>query len=544
MRNTLIRITILVFALCVSAPAQSSNKDVIFRAVEDEMARSMNELKFKTFEKPYFLEYIVEESEVLGIQAAFGAIKRSNLGKSRMLFTQVRIGSYDLDNVGSFAFRLPIPLPVEDDYSAIRRSVWLVTDRSYKQAINMFEAVKASKRNQEQDDDEKVPSFIKQDPTVSIGKKGSLSVDKSLWEERVRRWSAMFRKMPEFRESRFNFYVRQLNRYLINSEGSRILAPSLLVTVDIHASASTKDNSVVETYRHLFSKSFREAPSVEDVDRQIESFAGDLKRFKSAKPFKDTYIGPAIFSRGASVQLFLQLLAPNLSGNSYADRIGRKVLPTFLSVKDDPTVDEIDGKRLAGSYLIDDEGVKAKPVSLIENGVLKTLLMTRTPIKSLRQSTGHARGGGFRGSQASISNLIIEAKNEKSIVELKKQLIDECRKQGLEYGVMFRENNATYSNFSGSSPVLVYKVYVEDGREELFREASVVDLSPRELRNILAAGDDQFHFNYLSNSSYQGTGTPTSVVAPSVLLEEVYLKKTRFRKEKERLVTHPFFSKE
>ena len=520
----------------------NKEKDIIFRAVESEMNRAMSGLKFKTFDKPYFLEYIVEEVDTLGIEATFGAIKKSRREKTRMLYTQVRVGNYELDNAGEYAFRFPFPMSKDNDYDSLRRSVWFVTDRSYKQAINMFEMVKAAKRNSTEDEDEKVPSFSKEKPIVLIEKRGKLEIDKEKWEKRVRDWSAMFRKYPQFRDSSVNFYVRQTNRYLINTEGTRILKPKLLITFDIHARALTANNTSVEPYRHMFAKSFDDMPSMEKVGKEIESLAQEIKNFEKIPQFKDTYIGPAIFTKGASVQLFLQLLSSNLSGGSFSDRIGRKVLPSFLSVIDDPTQTKFGNFKLAGNYKIDDEGVIAKPLTLIENGILKTLLMTRNPIKKIRNSNGRARGASVSGSSANISNLFIKSKDGKSFAELKKQLIEECKKQGLSYGVIFRENNATFSTYSGGS-LIVHKVYVKDGREEVFKGASLQDLSSRELRNILAAGNDPFPFSFLLNSSYQGSGVPASVVAPSVLMEEVYLKKSKYTKEKPKLITHPFFNK-
>ncbi len=546
MRKTykIITLSFLIFSLVCSAFGQSNTeKPVVMRAVEDEMKRAMKDLKFNSFDKPYFLEYVVEDVNQLTIQATFGAIKQSRKIRNRILYTQVRVGDYELDNIGQFAFRLPFPMPVDDNYDALRRSVWFVTDRAYKQAINMFEVVKASKRNRTQDDDEKAPSFSKETPIVQLQKPETLEIDKEKWEKQVREWSSIFRTFPQFRESNFNFYIRHVNRYLINSEGARILKPSLLITIDVHAKSVTSDNTVVEPYLHKFATTFDEMPSNETITNDLKDFAKKLEKHKKAKPFKDTYIGPALFTEGASVQLFLQLLSPNLKGGDFTDRIGRKVLPSFLSVIDDPTLAKFGDHKLAGGYEIDDEGVKAKTLTLIENGALKTLLMTRSPNKYIKNSNGRARGSGPRGSNANISNLIVKSKEGKSFAELKKQLIEECKKQGLSYGVIFRENDATFGSFTGSSPVMVYKVYVEDGREELYRDAGIFDLSVRELRNILAAGNDPYPFNLLIGSSYNGSGTPASVVAPSVLLEEIYLKRGRNIREKPKLVNHPFFNK-
>ncbi len=539
----------LFVCLALSVFPQSEKKDVVFRAIEDEMNRSIKELKWKSFDKPYFLEYSVEDVDTLIIQAAFGALKRSSRVKNRVLFTHVRVGSYESDS----STRFPFPLPLDDDYDALRRAVWFSTDASYKRAVDQFEMIKAVKKNQAVDEEEdKISSFSKEKPVVSVAAPGKLTVDQKLWENRVKDWSAMFRSYPQFRDSYFNFYVRQTNSYLINTEGTRILEPKFLITVDIHTIATTDDNSTITPYRHIFATSFDDLMTVEEINQEIKGLIDEVKIFESAKEFKETYIGPAIFTEGASAQLFLQILAPELSntgggnyptprgysGTGFYDRIGRRVLPTFLSIVDDPTISKFGDTKLAGSYKVDREGVPAKPLTLVDKGILKTLFATRNPSKKIPRSNGRARGTG-----AHMSNLIIKSTDGKTFEELKEALIAECKDQGLPFGVIFRENNATFSTFSNAGSVVAYKIYVEDGREELFKGASVSDLSVRELRRIMAAGDDPFPFSLLINSSYNGTGTPASIVAPSVLLEEINLKKSGFAKRKPDIVTHPFFDK-
>ncbi len=537
----------LVFSISGTLVAQNT-KDVVFRAIEDEMTRSLNELKWKSFVKPYFLEYVIEDVDSLTIQATFGALKRSTRQRNRILLTQVRVGNYDLDSGAA----LPYPLPVDDDYDSIRRAVWFSTDEAYKRAIDQFESLKAAKESiVKEEEDEDVPSFSKEKAVVSIEKPGVLDVDQEKWEKHVRNWSAIFRSYPQFNDSYVNFYVRQSNRYLVNSEGTKLLKPELLITVDVHTNATSKDGASIAPYKHIFATSFDEMMDLEALNKEIRSLAEEVKTFEDAAELKETYIGPAIFTGGASAQLFIQLLAPELenSGDSpidlpgvgssgFADRIGRRVLPSFISVVDDPTMTKFGDMKLAGKYEVDDEGVEAKPLTLIENGILRTLLATRNPSKKIRNSNGRARGAG-----ADMSNLIVSSKNGKTFAELKAQMIAECKEQGLPFGIIFRENNATFSSFTNGGAVLAYKVYVTDGREEIFKGATIADFAVGDLRRILGAGNDPYAFNFLINSSYSGTGTPASIVAPTVLVEEINLRKTRLVKEKPKMVTHPYFTK-
>ncbi len=539
---------ILSLSLLTSSFAQTSqNEDVIFRALQDELARSMKDLKLKDFEKPYFIEYSVEDEDSLVIESKFGGLIKSDHNHSRILFTQLRVGDYNFDSSNSYSggFKFPLEMTLEDDYMSLRRAVWYVTDFAYKNAIEQFSSKKVAKQsNPDNDDDEEkdVPALSKEQPVVSVEKRGTLQIDKEKWEKQIRAWSLLFRAYPELQESTVNLYVRQVNRYLINNEGTKILEPSLLITLNIYAKTLTSDNHRLTPSRHIYAKSFEEFPSTEEINGVIKSLAETLTKLRNAPVFEGKYIGPALFTDRAAVQLFLQLLAPNLDRGALVERLDRKVLPTFLTVVDDPTKTKFENFRLIGDYKIDSQGVSAKPLTLIENGVLKTLLTTRSPSKEFKNSNGRARSSN---GGAEISNLFIQSKGGKNFAELKQQLIETCRAQNLKYGILFREIDLTFSPAGNdlSVPILAYKIYVDDGREELVRGADIFDLTVRELRQILAAGNDAFAFNILLGNGHQGDGVPASIVVPSVLLDEIDLRKGTTSKERPILITHPYFSK-
>jgi predicted Zn-dependent protease len=544
--------SLILFILCLtlltSSFAQTTqNDDLIFRALQDELARSMKDLKLKEFEKPYFIEYLVEDEDSLVIESKFGGIIKSDRDRNRVLYTQLRVGDYNFDSSNPYSggFKFPLQMTLEDDYMSLRRTVWYVTDYAYKNAIEQFSAKKVAKQSNPDDvddEDKDVPALSKEQSVVSVEKRGSLQVDKEKWEKQIRTWSLMFRAYPELQESTVNLYVRQVNRYLVNNEGTKILEPSLLITLNIYAETLTPDNHRLTPSRHIYAKSFEELPSTEEINTVIKNLADTLSKLRNAPVFEGKYIGPALFTDRAAVQLFLQLLAPNLDRGALVERLDRKVLPTFLTVVDDPTKTKFENFRLIGDYKIDSQGVSAKPLTLIENGVLKTLLTTRSPSKEFKNSNGRARSSN---GGAEISNLFVQVKSGKSFAELKQQLIETCRAQGLSYGVLFREIDSTFSSAGNdlSVPILAYKIHVEDGREELVRGADIFDLTVRELRQILAAGNDAHAFNILLGNGHQGDGVPASIVVPSVLLDEIDLRKGTTSKERPSLITHPYFSK-
>lgn len=544
-----------LFANTVFVYSQT-NSDVLIKALEDEMSRSINQLQLKEFGKPYFIEYGVSETDSFLISAKFGALMGSGGDKSRNASIQVRIGNYDFDNTNLFTTGVmssTVPLPLDDNYEAIRRDLWLATDAVYKSSIEQLSAKKAFLQNNVVD--EKLPDLTKEQPTVALQPRQKLEIDSAKWEKIIRDLSGIFRKYPEITESSVTMFARLENRYLINNEGTRLREPSLLISINIYAETITSDNLKITPSRHFYSTSIDKLPTVEELTQTAEKLAQDLTKVKNAPIFEGTYIGPVLFTERASVQLFSQLLAPNFAderrplsarsddgGGVFGERINRRILPPSLSIIDDPTITEYKGTPLIGAYKFDAQGIPAKPIKIVENGILKTLFSTRVPTKKSPNSNGRARSG-FGG--AFISNMIVESKDGKSFAELKQELINNCKAQSLPYGILFKEIDTTFFS-SGNAltpPILAYKVYVEDGREELVRNISIDDFPIRELRQILAVGNEQMTLNHISGAGQRGNSVPFSVTAPSVLLDEIVLRKDTSTKGKPLILTHPYFHK-
>jgi TldD protein len=550
-------IALFILFSTFSALAQTNlaETDVLIKALTDEMNRSVNQLQLKDFGKPYFIEYGIEDEESFGIQAEFGAINSSGFDHNRNASVQVRIGNYDSDNtnlfaIGALAGRLPLAL--DDDYDAIRHDLWLATDAAYKSAIEQASGKKAFLQNNIVE--EKLPDLTREKPTIDLQPRQKLQVDSVKWTKFIRELSAIFKKYPEISDSNVSFFVRSENRYLINNEGTRLREPSLLISLNIYAQARTIDNLKLAPSKHFFAQSFEKMPSFEEITKQTEKLAQDLTKLRNAPTFEDTYIGPALFTDRAAAQVFAQLIAPNLAadrsplaargatGGIFSERMNRRILPPNISIVDDPTKTELNGQTLLGSYIYDEQGVSAKPLTIVDNGILKNLLTSRVPIKNVPNSNGRARSSFGRPF---ISNLLVQAKDGKSIDDLKKDMLDLCRAQNLPYGILFREIDSTFfpSGRSLTPPILAYKVFVSDGREELVRNLSIDAFPVRELRQILGVGNDQFTINELIGAGQRGSGTAYSVTAPSILMDEIVLRKDTTSKVRPLIVTNPFFDK-
>jgi predicted Zn-dependent protease len=535
--------------------------DPVMRAMTDELARSVSELQFKDLEKPYFIQYNVLDQERFRVSATFGALTASDTSRARILQAQVRVGDYDFDNSefaagGGFQGAPPAGVTtqtvIENDYNSIRHSLWLATDSAYKQSVEQLARKRAFVQNKTRG--EQIPDFSKEKAITVVETRRDLQIDKARWEKQVREWSSIFREFSQIEDSSVVLQAQLTHRYLVNSEGTRTLQPSTLVSVEIEAGTEATDGMRLRHWIPFNVSSMDELPSVQEVTKAIRQMAADLTALRTAPVLDADYSGPVLLTGQASAEMFARVLAPNLSGqrlplsdqqqgpttrSELLDRMNRPVLPRFLTVFDDPTTQRMGTQELLGHYQVDDQGVPARRVSLIEQGVLKNFLMSRRPGKDMPQSNGHGRSGIPGRETAQIGNLFIQSSEGKSYDDLKQQLIKMCQEENLQYGLVIRALEPDGRSAIGM-PVLTYKVYVSDGHEELVRGAFAQSVPVRSLRQIEAVGNDAFVVNRLSGSS--DLPTPSSIVAPSVLLEEMELKRPTGTQQKPALLTHPFFS--
>jgi TldD protein len=587
-------VLLVVITACKLSAQQQ--EDVLLKALKDEMSRSMEKLQLKDMEKPYYIEYAVEDAETFVIKAVFGAIVESDQDRSRLLRVGLRVGSYDLDNSefagGSSPYSMiggrPAQLVLEDDYAALRHDMWLTTDRAYKQALEQLAAKRSFIKTKVQP--EEVPDFSREEATKTIASKRLLTFDQKEWKEALRRLSAIFREFPAIYDSSISLNVRFSHKYFINSEGTVSHQPANLVSLYVRAATQASDGMGLKHFVPSYGTSLEQLPPEKEMAASIRKMAEELTALTSA-PVLEKYLGPVLVTGQAASELFAQVLAPQLSGHrpplmeqqqmaammtesKLAARLNRRVLPSFFTVVDDPTQKAYEKHQLIGSYKVDDQGVPARPVTLIERGVLKTLLMSRRPRKEISQSNGHGRAMQIGSPSVQIGNLFVQTTEGKSFAELKQELIDLCQDQGFSYGLMIkkfdnpsitgREFSLSFSMRRGpqqelvTPPILVYKVFVEDGREELVRGVTVAEISVRMLRDIVAVGKDYYvnnkltagggimglFFSYAFSFGEAGAlGIPTTVIAPSVLFEEVELKKPGGAQQKPAFLKHPFFKK-
>ncbi len=544
----------LLAALTLALPARAAD-DVVMKAMRDELDRSMKQLQLEKLDKPYFIAYRVQDRTQLSASATFGALLSGGISHARYLTVQVRVGDYQRDNSNFLAFPLranglteTLPLPIDDDYQELRRQIWLATDGAYKAALETLSRKRAALENRTTR--ENLPDFSREQPTTALEPPSPVKMDLARAEALVRNLSAIFRQQPEIFTSSTSLEVSDTRSWYFNSEGSVTTQESSAANFMAGAQTQAVDGMMLPDWVMASAHSMEELPSESELAVQIRAMADRLTRLRHA-PLVDRYTGPVLFDGGAGPELFSQVLAPkfldmrvpashNLQIETYAaqsaskfqDRLGARVLPTFLSVVDDPTQASYQGTPLLGGHTVDDEGVRARPTTLVEKGLLKTLLATRDPVSGIPQSTG-----SFRAFGAQPSNLIVAVENGKSQQELKDQLLSLVKQRNKEFGIEVRRVGRE-----------IYKVY-PDGHEELVRQGQFDGLDEAAFKDLAAVSRDlsvhTIPFAAYAGRLYMGQpGMPlVSFVVPSLLFEDLTLKPTAGELPKLPLSKPPFFDK-
>jgi TldD protein len=316
-----------------------------------------------------------------------------------------------------------------------------------------------------------------------------------------------------------------VNEYFVNTEGTSTRQGYTIYTMQIGAETQSADGMKVGRTPFFVERTANELPSQAKFLADAGKTLATLQALADAPMVEEDYRGPVLFSNDAASDVFEQLVAQNILGirpkpgesarttGEYSSNYKGRVLPTFISVTDDPTVKIFDGRQLVGSYEIDQEGVKASAVPLITDGILVDYLIGRMPIRDFPASNGHGRAAPGQPPSPNIGNFFVKIKDPVAKDELKKKLIEMCKQQGKPYGYYVE-------TMAGDNPRLLYRVYVSDGHEELVRGAVFNELDTRTLRNnLIAAGSDPLVSN-------RGGNVPTTVICPSVLFDELEVKRT------------------
>ena len=569
--------------------AAPKDNDQTLRAMRDEMARSKGRLVLTMSNKaepvrPFYIEYRLLDLDVREISAEFGALITSTKVRNRFMNVEARVGDYKQDSsnfISDEGFRGFIgstgSVGIDRDYDSLRQDLWIATDQAFKEAVDGYSRKQAYLNSLAQQND-RIDDFAKVQPVQLIEPLVTPDWSGRSWDQEARESSAALRAFSLLQESRVTYYLVYATEYLLTSEGTEIRTNRSFAAIEAGLNTLASDGVQLSNFYSAYTPKPVDLPNPETVRKGLNVAASELMALRASQPAQD-YTGPVLFEARAAAPLLAEVLGPNLNGarppiafrpvmeqflsniggkSDWVGRIGARVLPNSVTIVDDPFAKDYKGAPLLGGYAVDEEGVRAEKVTAVENGALKELLMSRRPGPDSNQSNGHGRAAFLGDTKASTSNLIFSSTETMAPAELKKKFLDACKAEKLQYCLVVRQMDnpaisllhqddfsellASFGGGAGSGDRLVsvvYKVYPDTGREEIVRGARIVGLNARSLRNLSGIGNDNFVYNYMQNQTagFAGTalgafgsaqnGLPASMVAPSLLFEELEVRGAR-----------------
>ena len=571
------------------AKAQSPNdNDQTLHAMRDEMARSKARLELRIPDRdqpvrPYYVEYRLLDLDEREVVAEFGTLLSSTRRRIRFMNVAARVGTYKLDSsnfVSEDAFRGFIgstgSVGIDRDYNSLRQDLWIATDQAFKEAVETYSRKQAYLSSLARQSD--IDDFSHAEPIQHVEPLVAPDWTNRNWDQEARDSSAAMRAFPQVYESRLTYYIIYATEYLLTSEGTEIRMNRTFAAVEGGLNTLADDGTPLNNFYSAYAAKPGDLPSVDTVRKNLNVAGSELMALRAAPTAQD-YTGPVLVEARAAAPLLAQILGPAMNGerpplafqpvveqmlsglggkSDWVGKMGARVLPTSVTLVDDPSAKDFHGTPLIGGFAVDEEGVGAEKVTVAENGALKELLMSRRPGPDSDKSNGHGRAAFLNDAKPTMSNLFFSSTEAISPADLKKKFLEECRSEKLPYCLIVRKmDNPTVSflhqedfsellaSFGGGAgtgdrlPLLVYKVYPEDGHEEIIRGSRIIGLNSRTLRNIAGIGNDDFVYNYMQSqvNGFAGTalgafgsangGLPAAVVAPSLLFDEVEVRGAR-----------------
>ena len=546
----------LLLPLLLSFPLSAAAPPTLVQILGDELQRNFSVLKQKADPPPYFMSYEVTEEESQILSASLGTLNGLRKGHIRSLDVTIRVGSPKLDNYhivrGERArFTSGAILPLDDVPDAIRRRVWLETDRTYRAAARRLIEIKSNAEvkvaAEDQSDD-----FSGQEPSIHQELPPPLHLADDQWLTRVRRWSAVFGEYPGVLNSGVTLVVQRETKYLVSTEGTQLTHGRTFASISIIARGKAADGMDLAATDGFQTTELGRLPDPAVVEAAARKVAVDLTKLLRA-PIVEPFVGPAILSGRAAGVFFHEIFGHRIEGHRQRDEaegqtftksLGSPVLPEFLSILSDPTRKTYGSTDLNGFYSYDDEGVKARPVMVVENGTLKTFLMSRTPIKGIDHSNGHGRRQPGLEVVSRQSNLIVESGKHVSDQRLREMLIEEIKRQNKPYGFYFEQVTGGYTTTQRRGlqaftviPLIVYRVYADGRPDELVRGVDIVGTPLASFAKIAATSDKAEVFNGYCGA--ESGSVPVSAVSPALLVSEIEIQKKEHSQDRPPLLPRP-----
>jgi TldD protein len=518
-------------ATTTTNPAHAAaSGDALLEALLTELDRSKAQLRMDQVDPPYYIEYRVNDIDDYSAEAAFGALRENQRVRYRVIRVVVRIGDYKQDSYYGIGMGETNILPLDDDPIALRHQIWLATDDAYKEAVQALTEKQAALKQfsteaSPVDDFAKAPVVSVLEPTVS------LKVDDAAWKKTIEDATNLYRQYPDVQTVTASLRFSAVNEYLVNSEGTVTRTGKKTYSVQLNSTAQAADGMRLSRNPFWMVANPEELPTHDKLIAESKKMLDTVVALRQAPIVEEEYRGPVLFAPDAADDVIASLVGANVLGRkpqlgrpnrttgAFATSYKTRVLPNFLTVVDDPTLKDFQGKSLVGNYDVDDDGVKAQPVTLVENGMLVSYLVSRQPIRDFPSSNGHGRAGAGAFPTPNLGVLVVKSSDAQSPEALKQHVVQMITEQGKPYGYRVETLGP------GNSPRLLYRIY-PDGHEELVRGAVFNELDVRALRSdLMSVGNDPLVSN-------RAGGIATTVISPSLLFDELEVKRADTSKDK------------
>lgn len=539
------------------AQAAQATPSPIVATMSQELDREMPILS-KANPPAYFISYTVTSTERTEVMGSNGALLSSEASLTHWLETQVRVGSYDLDNThkvgtsrgGESSFGTPVP--VDNNPEVLRRAIWSETDKNFRSASETLIKINTSKEVQSQSADEHAPDFSREKPHVFYGPEVSVHPDRKPWEERVRLYTKAFRASPQILNSIVTFSADGENQYQVNTEGTRLQFGQIHYRLELFIQGKAPDGMDINRYYNFDWNNPADAPDDKTVLAQGQVLRKELEALVAA-PLVEPYAGPALLTGRATAVFFHEVFGHRAEGfrqkdvtegQTFAKKVGEQIVPTFLSIYDDPTAKKLGNDMLLGYYPFDDEGVPSERVTLVDKGILRNFEMSRQALTGFPHSNGHGRRQIGAQPVSRQGNLIIESSLKVTNDELHKKLVEEIKRQGKPFGLRIDDIAGGFT-FTGrgqpqafhEEPLVVFKVYPDGRPDELVRGVNIGGTPLISLNKILATGDTMEIFNGYCGA--ESGSVPVSAAAPAMLVSEMEVEKKETSTDKPPILPPP-----
>jgi predicted Zn-dependent protease len=558
------RTALVVVALSAGARiagAQTAPPSPVLNTMSDELMRNLSALKAQPT-PPYFLSYEITDTRSATVSTAFGALESSNDRHHRQLDVALRVGSYRFDNThavrGNFAradamldrFAGASAIPVDDDPAAIRNALWYQTDRHYKAAVQQLSSARTNARvaiaaEDTSGDYSPAPPASYSEPVAKF------QLDRAAWEKRLRSYTAPFARWGDLYGATASLEAKVETRWYVNSEGAKVQVSEPSYRLFVYAFSKAADGMELPRYETFFATTPSGLPSDDVVLKAVDVMIKDLHALRTA-PVVDPYSGPAILSGRAAAVFFHEIFGHRVEGQrqknedeaqTFKKRVNEKVLPDNFTVVFDPTLRRVGTVELMGSYRYDNEGVASRPVTVVDNGVLKSFLMSRSPIDGFPASNGHGRSQPGLAPVGRQSNLVVHVAHPVTHAQLKQMLIDQLKRDNKPYGLIFDDIEGGFTitqrfipNAFNVLPIMVYRVYA-DGRQELVRGVDLIGTPLTTFSKIAGADDQVATFNGICGA--ESGSVPVSASSPALFISQVEVQKKSKSQERPPILAAP-----